>query len=196
MRRNKARVLDEYLVISAQSGDRRAFGQLATRWQPALLRHAWRLTGNPDQAHDALQDAWLDIVRGLPRLHDAAAFPAWAYRIVTRKCATLIRKLQRTRRTNDAYAVEPKIEAEGIEQVEMRAEMAAVSAAINALPPEQQSAIALYHMEDLSVAEISVALGIPAGTVKTRLMHARRKIRAALETIDEGGSNEQIRQRS
>ncbi|MDP8994590.1 MAG: ECF-type sigma factor, partial [Pseudomonadota bacterium] len=54
-------------------------------------------------------------------------------------------------------------------------------AAIRALPPGQRSAVALFHLEEMSVAEVAVALDVPAGTVKTRLMHARRKLRAALE---------------
>ncbi len=53
--------------------------------------------------------------------------------------------------------------------------------AIKTLPPEQQAAIALFYLEDMSVAEVAVALDVPAGTVKTRLMHARRKLRDALE---------------
>lgn len=191
MRRDRKRVFEEYLVVSAQAGDRQAFERLATHWQPALMRHACRLTGDQDMAADTLQDAWLDIVRGLPRLKDAAAFPAWAYRIVTRKCANSIRKVQRVRRTKEAYAAQPAPADEGQARTEARADLAAVSDAIAALPPEQRSAIALYHLEDMSVAEIAIALSIPAGTVKTRLMHARRKIRAALETTLEGGCDEQ-----
>ncbi len=182
MPRGKKRVLDEYLVASAQAGDRKAFAQLARHWQPALMRHAWRLTGDEDMARDALQDAWLDIVRGLPRLKDAIAFPAWSYRIVTRKCANAIRKVKNVRRTKQAIAAEPDVPPlDGEARIEQRAEMATIAAVMAKLPSGQRSALALYHMEDLSIAEISVALGMPAGTVKTRLMHALRKIRAALE---------------
>jgi RNA polymerase sigma factor (sigma-70 family) len=191
VRRDKKRVLDEYLVASAQAGDRKAFARLASQWQPALMRHAWRLTGDEDMARDALQDAWLDIVRGLPRLKDAIAFPAWSYRIVTRKCANTIRKVQSVRRTKQAVAAEPdQPPLDGEAQIEQRAELATISAAMATLPSDQRSALALYHMEDLSIAEISVALGVPAGTVKTRLMHARRKIRAALEKSNGGPADE------
>ena len=107
MRRDKKRVLGEYLVSAARTGDRSAFDQLARLYQPELARHAWRLSGDQDMAQDVLQDAWLDIVRGLGRLNDPAAFPAWAYRIVTRKCAGMIRKRQRVRDTQAAMAAEP-----------------------------------------------------------------------------------------
>jgi RNA polymerase sigma-70 factor (ECF subfamily) len=55
-----------------------------------------------------------------------------------------------------------------------------LSAAVRALPADQRAAIALFHFEELSVAEVAVALDVPAGTVKSRLMHARRKLRVAL----------------
>jgi RNA polymerase sigma-70 factor (ECF subfamily) len=54
-------------------------------------------------------------------------------------------------------------------------------AAVRALPPEQRAAVALFYFEDLSIADTAIALDVPAGTVKTRLMHARRKLRNALE---------------
>ena len=185
MRRDKQRVLDEYLVAAARTGDRQAFARLAKNWQPVLLRHAWRLTGDADLARDTLQDAWLDIVRGLHTLSDSAAFPAWAYKIVTRKCANTIRKLQKHRRTRDAVAAEPVKVHDGEAEASSRADLYAVSRAMAALPPAQRSVMALYHVEDMPVAEIARALSIPPGTVKTRLMHARRKIRAVLEAVDQ-----------
>lgn len=190
MRRDKKRVFEEYLVVSAQGGDRKAFERLAALWQPALMRHAWRLTGDHDLAADTLQDAWLDIVRGLPRLGDAAAFPAWAYRIVTRKCANSIRKLQRVRRIKQAAAQQPPPDERSAERAEQSADLLSVKEAIAGLPPEQRSAMALFHGRELSVAEIAIALDVPVGTVKTRLMHARRKIRAALEPQTEGDGHE------
>ena len=59
--------------------------------------------------------------------------------------------------------------------------MTRLRTALAGLPPEQRAAVALFHLEDLSVAETAVALNVPEGTVKTRLMHARRKLRTVLE---------------
>ena len=86
MTRDAERIYDEYLVAAATTGDRAAASRLVARWQPRLLRHAWRVGGDADLAKDAVQDAWIEILRGLARLDDVAAFPAWAYRIVTRRC--------------------------------------------------------------------------------------------------------------
>lgn len=174
------RLVDEYLVVAARAGDRQAFGDLVRRWQRRLLAHAWRLTGDPDAAQDAVQASWLEIARGLNRLKDETAFPAWAYRIVTRRCArdTAGRILRRRL----AHAVEAEPEAFALQpDAEARDDAERLHRAIRSLPAAQRAAIALFHFEDLSIPEIAVALDVPAGTIKTRLMHARRRLRAVLE---------------
>ena len=107
MRSDKERAYDGYLAASSRLGDRDALSRLAERWQPKLLAHAWRLTGEHDLASDAAQDAWIEIMRGIGGLDDAEAFPAWAFRIVSRRCARIIRGRQRGRRTQAALAREP-----------------------------------------------------------------------------------------
>ncbi|MGO9112495.1 MAG: RNA polymerase sigma factor [Thermoguttaceae bacterium] len=82
------RLNDELLVLRCQEGDTEAFELLVARWQQRLWRHAWRLTGNESAAWDVLQEAWIGISRGINRLVDAAAFPAWAYQIISNKCRT------------------------------------------------------------------------------------------------------------
>ena len=182
MERSAARIFDEYLVASAKAGDRKAFGMLAERWNGKLIAHAWRLTGDAESARDAVQSGWVEMMRGLGRLQDDRAFPAWAYRIVTRRCARLSRRAIRRRELGDALAAEP--EPSGPE-ADAPIERQRLRSAIALLPPDQRAAIALFHLEEMSVAEIAVALEVPVGTVKTRLMHARRKLRAAWkETID------------
>jgi RNA polymerase sigma-70 factor (ECF subfamily) len=171
-----SRLLDEYLVAAARAGDRSAFSRLAGRWQAKLLAHAWRLLGDVESARDAVQEGWIEIVRGLPRLRDERAFSAWAYRIVTRRCARQIGTAVRQRRLQAALEVsdaEPPPSGEMLDHERLRA-------AIRRLPTEQRAAIGLFHFEELSVAEVAVALDVPVGTAKTRLMHARRKLRAAL----------------
>ena len=171
-----ARVLDEYLVAAARTGDPKAFAMLAERWHGKLLAHAWRLTGDREAARDAAQAGWLEIVRGLPGLQDQRAFAAWAYRIVSRRCARQIGDVARRRQIDEALAREPEVSAAAPADDHAR-----LRAAIAALPPDHGSAVALFYLEEMSVAEVAVALNVPAGTVKTRLMHARRKLRAALE---------------
>ncbi len=178
MTRGAARILDEYLVAAARAGDRKAFAMLSRRWHGKLIAHAWRLTGDREAARDAAQAGWLEIVRSLHRLQDEGAFTAWAYRIVSRRCAKQMGEAIRRRELGEALAEQPEpMAAEGGEMLDR----VRLTAAIGELPPDQRSAIALFYLEEMSVAEVAVALAIPAGTVKTRLMHARRKLRAALE---------------
>ena len=173
-----ARILDEFLVAAARTGDRRAFGALVGRWNGKLTAHAWRLTGDPEMARDAAQEAWLEIVRGLHWLADERAFPAWAYRIVSRRCARQIAGAVGRRRLAEQAAAEPGPDApEPVAGIEA----GRLHAAIAGLPASQRSAIALFYLEEMSVAEVAVALDVPLGTVKTRLLHARRKLREALE---------------
>lgn len=174
------RLLDEYLVVAARAGDRLAFTHLVRRWQARLIAHGWRLTGDVELARDAAQAAWLEIARGIHRLEDERAFPAWAYRIVSRRCARDIAALKQRRALSRAVAAEPEPAPHCPDPVG-RDDARRLRIALGDLPPAQRAAIALYHFEDLSIAEIAVALDVPAGTVKTRLMHARRALRAVLE---------------
>ena len=191
MPRTTRRILGEYLVLAAQAGDRAALSRLAGLWQAPLRRHAARLTGDAEAAHDVVQEAWLDILRGLGGLRRSEAFAAWAHRIVTRKCAAWIKARQRDRRLAADLDAEPRPETppDAAANAERRDEARRVRAVIAALPPPQASAVALFYQEEMSVTEIAIALDIPPGTVKTRLMHARRKIRETLEMDKEGGAS-------
>lgn len=178
MAQSTDRMIDEYLVLASRAGDREAFEALARRWQKKLIAHAWRLTGDTETAKDAVQAGWIEIVRGLHRLQDEKAFPAWAYRIISRRCAKHIGRTIKQREMSAELARQPEVE---IDNGTARVDAERLRMAIRILPPEQRSAIALFHFEEMSVAEVAVALNVPAGTVKTRLMHARRKLRAVLE---------------
>jgi RNA polymerase sigma-70 factor (ECF subfamily) len=190
MKRTTARIFDEYLAAAARAGDREAFGRLAERWQPKLLAHAWRMTGDSEAARDVVQEAWADIARALARLDDAALFPAWAFRIVSRRATDAIRGNVRERRLKATYAAEPAETATPddaeTERLERTAGAASLARAIAGLPRDQRAAVALFYLEELSVAEVAAAMSVPAGTVKTRLMHARAKLRAALKGEDRG----------
>jgi len=178
MARDRGRILDAYLVASARLGDREALAILAERWNGKLVAHAWRLLRDREGAKDAVQESWAEMMRGLSRLRDEGAFAAWAYRIVSRRCARHIGRLQGERLLADEMAAAP---VEDSVAAPSSLDVEAVRRAIRTLPPEQQAAIALFYLEEMSVAEVAVALDVPAGTVKTRLMHARHKLRAALE---------------
>ncbi len=123
--------------------------------------------------------AWIDIFRGLRGLRDDHLFLPWALRIVSRKAQLQIRHAQRQRAVSKGLEVElpdqePADAATVIDSDRVRQ-------AIRLLSPEQQSTVALFYLEEMTVAEVAAALDVAPGTVKTRLMHARANLRTALE---------------
>jgi RNA polymerase sigma-70 factor (ECF subfamily) len=179
--RDSERIYDEFLVAAAMTGDRPALSRLVVRWQPRLYRHAWRVLGDAERAKDLVQEAWVEILRGIGRLQDVVAFPAWAYRIVTRRCQRSFQRASREIVEFDADESGAEAQVTEDDAGELAAELSIVAEAVEKLPPLQRAVLALFYIEELSVAEIAIATDVPPGTVKTRLLHARRKVRALLE---------------
>ena len=176
MERSPDRILDEYLVLSAQAGSRVALDELARRWTPRLLRHAHHLLGSADQAGDAVQETWLAVMCGLRRLSDPESFPGWVYAIATRRCADAIRGSVRLRSFRDKTQNDPtntETSPSSDDRLDMRG-------ALSRLPSDQAVVMAMFYGADLSVEEIAAALSIPAGTVKSRLHHARETLKTTL----------------
>nr|WP_306269388.1 sigma-70 family RNA polymerase sigma factor [Pararhizobium sp. IMCC3301] len=179
--RRASRILEDYLVASARLGDRTAFTRLVELRGPRLLSHATRLLGNREEARDAVQEAWVDIFRGLRALRDPMSFPAWSMRIVTRKCGRLIDGKASRRRLAQELTLEAGTALEdGAGDFVDASDATKVRAAIDALPPGHAATIALFYLEDMSVVEVAIALDVPVGTIKTRLMHARSKLKHIL----------------
>lgn len=176
---DKARALEAYWVAAARSGDRAALEQLVHLLQPRLLSHAHRLLGDADSALDITQAAWIDIMRGLPRLREPQAFRVFALKIVSRKVARAIKGRQHERTFKAAWLAEARTTSESLG--EATADARTVRDAIAALQPAHQATLALFYLEEMTVIEVAEAMDVPVGTVKTRLMHARSKLRDLLE---------------
>jgi RNA polymerase sigma-70 factor (ECF subfamily) len=176
-------VLTELLVLRAQGGHDDAIGLLVRAWQGRLLRHARRLTGRDDAGWDVTQEAWLDITRGLRGLDDPARFGPWAYKIVTRRSVGWIRREQRRRQLEREVAIiEPA--ASGVPTATTVADTAdTVRVALRLLPADQQAILELRYVEDYGIDQIAEALGIAAGTVKSRLFHARQHLRDLITKV-------------
>ncbi len=201
MNRTPGDIQDELLVLQSQDGDADAMRTLVERWQPRLAGLAWRLTLDREAARDVVQDAWMAIVRGLRRLDDPARFRSWAYRIIANKCADWTRRRSvRRRAANDvkvdaaAAAVrtnqaadEPGAQAEAgraSADAEASAEgIGRLRKALADLPPEQRAILTLHYLDGLSIGEIADVLSVPPGTVKSRLFHARNRLRAEIERM-------------
>lgn len=175
--RTATTVLDEYLVLQSQLGDAAAFARLVRRWQARILRHAHYFTRDPEAAKDVAQESWMAIVRGLRSLRDPAHFRAWALRIVSNKARDWVRREGARRRA--AHGLEAEL-AVG-EPAAHAGVLERARAGLAALEPGQRLVLRCFYLDEMSVGEIARALGIPAGTVKSRLFHARNALRARLK---------------
>lgn len=184
MGRTDEDIQDELLVLHCQEGDGIALRELIGRWGPRFGRLAWRFTGEREAARDVTQDAWLAIVRGIKRLDDPARFRSWAYRIVHRKCVDWTRRRVLQRRVTDdlrdaaaAASKERWSESERADVVDRMRE------ALMDLPDGQRAILSMHYLDGMSVAEIAGVLAVPKGTAKSRLFHARERLRIVLERV-------------
>jgi len=174
------RVLDGYLVVLAQGGSQEAFNRLVRRWTPRLVRYAARTVGSSEKAGDVIQETWIGVIRGLKQLTDSAQFPAWIYGIARRKCVDFIRLNQRQRRLTETAQAELDANAAIDPGGGATSDVMDLAAVIPRVSAEQREVVHLFYGEDLSVEEIGRVLGVPAGTVKSRLYHARESLKKLL----------------
>lgn len=182
MSRTQEDIQDELLVLQCQEGDDEALKELIGRWQPRLGRLAWRLTAEREAAHDIVQDTWLAIVRGINKLDDPARFRTWAYRIVSNKCADWTRRrVVQRKATRD---LQNTAKTEYIQDNDTENETDRMKNALAKLPDEQRAILSLHYLDGMNVREISRVLGVPTGTVKSRLYHARKQLKEIFERTE------------
>lgn len=161
-------------MAAAQAGDRGALDTLLRRHHDRVHALCRRITGNDADALDATQEALIAIVRGLGRFDGRAAFATWAYRIATNACLDELRRRRRR--------PEPGL-PEGDRAAPLRdrspdvdvsvADRLAVDGALALLPPDFRAAVVLRDLCRLDYAEIAQVLGIPPGTVRSRIARGR-----------------------
>jgi len=182
MIRDSRQVLTEWLVLSAQGGSERAFRDLHDLWRADLRRLAAGRLGGSDGVDDVVSDVWLAIARGLHRLDDPACFPRWVFRIVERRSIDWIRQRGRARRRETEAGKEAdQLAPAGPPPAETPDEVVRLREAIAQLTADQRQLVHLHYSAGRSVAEIAEALGLPAGTVKSRLFSIRETLRQMLE---------------
>lgn len=176
------RVVDEFLVMRCQTGDRTALSALIAKWQPPFLRYASVITRDRDLAADALQDAWIKIIRALPGLKDPLKFAVWAYRIINNQCIDALRKQKN---------FEPVQETADTAQLRQLENHEQVWRILDSLSADHRSVLALHYLQGFEVKEIASILRKPQGTVKSRLYHAREQFKQLFDQeVDNGGNHE------
>jgi len=169
--------MDAELVRRAQHGDQEAFAGLVDATGDRLLAVARRILRDPVRAEDATQQALVAIWLHLPALRDPTRFEAWSYRLVVNACRSDIRRAPKWLPNVFGSAVEPTT-ADAAADVADRDQL---ERAFRGLSVDHRAVVVLRYFVDLSPDEIAESLGIPGGTVRSRLHHAMRGLRAALD---------------
>ncbi len=192
MKRSSEQIFDELLILRCQANDKEAVGLLWKRWNPRILKWSFDFLHDQDLAYEVAQDSWLSIFQSIPKLKDPSLFKFWVYRIVQRRSADQIRKLQKERKINDELCrdVEP-VKQKELELTQSPDEAALMLEAIKALPEQHQQILKLHYLENHSVKVIALLTELPEGTVKSRLFYARKYLKEQLKEV----YHEQDRQR-
>jgi RNA polymerase sigma-70 factor (ECF subfamily) len=168
--------IDGATLARARRGDGAAFAALVRHYDEGLRALAFRLVGDRDRMDDAMQDAYLRAFRALPRFRGASAPSTWLYRITYNAC---IDELRRTPATAPLDAVEEHADPRpGI--AELLSTRGRLTAALAQLAPADRTAVLLVDAQGFDYAAAAEVLGVPAGTVASRLNRARTLLRRAL----------------
>jgi RNA polymerase sigma-70 factor (ECF subfamily) len=175
------------LIAESRNGDTAAFGALVRRYQDRLYNTAYRLVGNAEDAQDVVQEAFLSAYQSLGSFKGDSLFFTWLYRIAVNTAISLKRKQRAVLRLGGPGA-EPLDPSDlsrpghALEQAELGQR---VQQALARLSPEHRAVLVLKEMEGQKYEEIAEVLGVPIGTVRSRLHRARLELRELLEKADE-----------
>lgn len=178
---------DPGLLERARDGDPAAFDQIVDRYERRVFAVALRIVRNNDDARDVTQEVFLTALRAIKGFRGDAQLSTWFHRVTVNAALDLVRKRKRREHASvdeltDRPAGEPGPEAEAIASVRARE----VHRALGVLPPDQRALIVMHDLQDLDYAECAEALGIPLGTVKSRLHRARLALARELGHLREG----------
>jgi RNA polymerase sigma-70 factor (ECF subfamily) len=174
------------LVLRGQAGEEAALVELVRQYQPRLAYFVSKLLGRNAPAadvDDVLQDVWLDVIRGLPRLRDAATFPAWVYRIARdRTYRTLRRRGVHSLDAQDETAeLTAEAPCEDDDQPFSEEDVALVHVCLDDLSPAHREVLVLRFLQDLSYEDVAGVARCTVGTVRSRLHYAKAALRRAME---------------
>lgn len=172
---------DEQLMQRTAGGDMDAFEELVRRHQQGAFGVAYRFLGDATRAEDVVQEAFLRILEAAARYRPTARFRTYLYSVIWRRCVDIFRRSKESRLDP---AREVPAHSPGPDESALRDEMGArVRDAIGRLPPRQRMAVVLKHYEDMSYAEIGLAMGCSASAVDSLLIRARKGLRDMLRDV-------------
>ncbi len=173
-------IRSELLVVRCKQGDAGAMTGLVQLWENSLYYYIRRFELSEEESMDILQDVWLRVLQRFRQLRAPAAFPAWLFRIARNIAISRLRTTSRFEITGTD---------ENLSQIPLEEDNSQLDGftgweiheAIGRLRVTQRECLVLHFIEGFSLHEVSIVLGIPVGTVKSRLYHAKKALRCLLE---------------
>ncbi len=173
---------DVELTAACQNGSQAAFRELLSRYRKPALALAYHMLGDAEDAEDAAQEAFVRVFQAIPRFRGQAAFSTWLYRIVTNTC------LGRLRRRREKISLERVSEPRSADSPSHQVTNALMTRQVLSMMPPKLRTVLLLRVEGrLSYREIADALGLPMGTVRSRLSKARTAFRKLWLDLSESG---------
>lgn len=167
-------------VRAAQDGDPAALEDLIAGSYKAAYTLALRLMGNPDDAAEATQEAYIRMVRGLKKFREVGAFPTWLFKIVSNVCMTEMRRRSRRDVPTEVETMDEPAPTDAEEEAMGHVFWGELESAVHGLPEVYRTVVVLRDIYGLSGEETGDVLGISPGAVKVRLHRARKKLRDEL----------------
>jgi RNA polymerase sigma-70 factor (ECF subfamily) len=172
---------DGELLRAAADGDRRAFEELYRRYAPWLTARLRGRCADPGVVDDVVQETFLAVWRGTARYHEDGDVAGWIWRVGARRLVDALRGDGARGRLRQTLArLRHRHEASAEERVLAGVEHGDLAGALTRLSPELRAVLQATVIDGLSTREAAVLLGIPPGTVKTRALRARRRLREEL----------------
>lgn len=188
--RNVERLRDQILILEYRSGDLSALEKLISRWQTRIYYYIATMLQDKDAAWDVSQEVWLGAITGLGKREPVRNFSAWLYRIAHNKAISHLRRKGRLKRHEEALpeTIE-ELPAEVDDAIGAADDGRLVRECLQTLPLAQREALSLFYLDDLSLEDIAHILGVPQGTVQSRLHYGRTKMKDLL--LKKGYSRDQ-----
>jgi RNA polymerase sigma-70 factor (ECF subfamily) len=172
---------DAWLALRCQLGEADAFRELVAEMERPLMYFASKVLGTANDAPDVLQEVWLRAFAKIGALRDVGALRPWLYQLTRATAVSRVRSdIARERRESAAVDDGPAPVDEGTDARPFEEDAATLHRALDALSLEHREVLTLHFLEDLSLEEIASVVSVPVGTVKSRLFHAKRRLRDAL----------------
>ena len=171
--------IDTELIKAYQAGDQKAIAKLVERWHLIFCKKAYWIVKDTDLSKDIAQECWQTIMNKVQTLQKPSSFKSWALRIVYSKSLDALRDINRKRENEMEFGISKTSSLEvDKEHIEIKQ---VLLKAVNTLPESQQVVLRLFYTENYTLKEISALLNISVGTTKSRLFHAREKLKLILK---------------